>query len=611
MTKYLALCLWIPIALAQNPPSRVVGKMIWEGQVVHYEVVDGRIVIDGDVSIGDAVELPALQDHASPKLQPHSDVTPGIPPAVWPNGIVPYEIDPAIPNPQRVTDAVAQWNQKTPLRFVPHGNETTFLRFVRDTSTAGACSTLRNISGGQQTIRTLDSCPAGMLAHEIGHVVGLNHEHQRADRDYYVQIFPQYLEKIRDSDLDLEVSGGVDMGPYDFGSLMHYGRYFTLRNPKNSTMETIPAGIVMGLLTDLSDGDIDQIRRIYGAVPTATTISTNPPGLQVIVDGTTVTAPQSFNWAAGSTHTVDIAGPQFLPGDANTRYTYGRWSDNQPQAHTITASAAVTVFEISFIQQFRLTTGAAPATGGSVTVSPASSDGFYTNNTMVTLTAAATAPNRFLVWGPTGILGQYHGYSDNPVTFPMKSALTYTATFTTDTAYTIASNPPDLQVTVDGFTPVAPRSFNWAAGSAHINRRRRQYLQSVEHRPLGLHRMERWRRGHPFGHCIAHLARHHHRDIQDAVLTNDRSQWLRDHLRFPFLSRRILRSRYRRDHHRQPCNRVQAIQLEWRPARPNHHPDAHHVGRNGSNCDLRQAIDHSGCQHRQLRHLSVHAALAW
>src|SRR5262249_25252077 len=141
------------------------------------------------------------------------------------------------------------------------------------------------------------------LAHEIGHVVGLNHEHQRADRDYYVQIFPQYLEKTRDSDLDLEVSGGVNMGPYDFASLMHYGRYFTLRNPKNATMESIPAGLVMGLITTLSDGDIDQIRRIYGTPPTQATISTNPPGLQVMVDGSAVTAPQSFNWAPGSTIT--------------------------------------------------------------------------------------------------------------------------------------------------------------------------------------------------------------------------------------------------------------------------------------------------------------------
>ena len=351
--------------------------------------------------------------------------------------------------------------------MIAHTNEKTFLHFARDTSTAGACRTQRNINGGQQTILVLDSCPAGMLAHEIGHAVGLNHEHQRADRDYYVQIFQPYLEKIRSSDLDLELFGGVDMGPYDLASLMHYGRYFTLKSPKNSTMETIPAGMVMGLLTNLSDVDIDQLRRVYGAAPTATTISTNPPGLQVIVDGAPTTAPQSFNWSPGSSHTVDIADPQFLSSDSTTRYLFGRWSDNQPKSHAITASSTVTVFEVSFIQQFKMTTGSTPSNGGTVSVSPPSADGFYTNNATVTLTASPASGFRFLVWGPSGILGQYHGYSDNPVTFPMKNPLTYAATFTTDQAVTINSSPPDLQVTVDGLTPVAPRAFDWQVGSTH------------------------------------------------------------------------------------------------------------------------------------------------
>src|SRR3954466_6353136 len=116
MHKYWIVTIWVAAAAAQNPPSRVVGKMIWDGRVVTYEVVNGRVVIDGDVIVSTTNERAGLQ--------PHSDITPAVTSSVWPKAIVPYEIDPAIPNPQRVMDAITQWNDKTPLRFVPRGNET-------------------------------------------------------------------------------------------------------------------------------------------------------------------------------------------------------------------------------------------------------------------------------------------------------------------------------------------------------------------------------------------------------------------------------------------------------------------------------------------------------
>ena len=69
--------------------------------------------------------------------------------------------------------------------------------------------------------------------------------------------------------------------------------------------------------------------------------------------------------------------------------------------------------------------------------------------------------------GTIGILQAYHGYSINPVTFPMKAPLTYTAGFTTSDAFTIATDPPEITVGVDSFTPVAPRNFIWLTNSTH------------------------------------------------------------------------------------------------------------------------------------------------
>ena len=211
-------------------------------------------------------------------------------------------------------------------------------------------------------------------------MIGFAHEHQRADRDYYVQIFGSLLEKVRLSGLNLTPGGSLPFGAYDFGSLMHYGRYHTLKYSTLSTMESIPASLVMGT-TDLpSDGGVDQINRMYWTTPTAIRTSTHPPRLQVIVDGQTVTAPQSFNWTKGSQHQVDVPSmPQFLPTETSaTRYIPGRWNENQPTAHTIRATPNITIYSHSFIQHFQVQTGVAVSSGGTFSLSPPSGDGFYT-----------------------------------------------------------------------------------------------------------------------------------------------------------------------------------------------------------------------------------------
>ncbi|MBS2017971.1 MAG: hypothetical protein JST00_34160 [Deltaproteobacteria bacterium] len=48
----------------------------------------------------------------------------------WPNRTVPYALAPGFPYEERVRDAIAHWQSKTVLRFVPRTNETDYVRFV-------------------------------------------------------------------------------------------------------------------------------------------------------------------------------------------------------------------------------------------------------------------------------------------------------------------------------------------------------------------------------------------------------------------------------------------------------------------------------------------------
>ncbi len=225
----------------------------------------------------------------------------------------------------------------------------------------------------------------------MGHTVGLWHEQSRPDRDTFVSVNYNNLIKGSISNFNQIFDNSQESTLFDYASIMEYPPFSFSRNG-GPAIESVPAGIPLSNLTGYTAADIDGIERLYGNAPTAVTVTSNPPGLQVIVDGgTPVTTPQVFNWALNSTHTLNIpTGVQSLAGNiVNSTdptmfyYTYGRWNDSAGASHTITVtpgngapqtpstSPAVTTYTANFIQLVPYSATVFPAGKGTVTPSPA------------------------------------------------------------------------------------------------------------------------------------------------------------------------------------------------------------------------------------------------
>jgi hypothetical protein len=186
------------------------------------------------------------------------------------------------------------------------------------------------------------------------------------------------------------------------------------------------------------------------------TVTTSPSGLAITVDGANYTAPQTFQWAAGSSHTLAVASP--LAGATGTQYVFGSWSDSGAQSHSVTVPSSATTYTVTFTTQYQLTTAASPSAGG--TISPAT--GWYNAGTVVPVSATANSTYNF-----TGFSGGLSG-TTTPQNLTMSAAQTVTANFVVaGVSTTVTTSPSGLTITVDGTNYTAPQTFQWVAGSSH------------------------------------------------------------------------------------------------------------------------------------------------
>ena len=193
------------------------------------------------------------------------------------------------------------------------------------------------------------------------------------------------------------------------------------------------------------------------------TVTTNPGSLSITVDGTTYTAPQSFNWIVGSSHTISTTSPQNVAG--GSEQVFSSWSDGGAQSHSVTAPSGSTTYTASFTTQYQLTTVASPSADGSVT--PTSGQ-YFASGASIAVTATANAGFAFSDWTSTG--GSFGSNTSASTTFTMPgAATTVTGNFVPATVQiTITTSPANLLVSVDGGpTTPAPLFETWNQGSSH------------------------------------------------------------------------------------------------------------------------------------------------
>jgi hypothetical protein len=193
----------------------------------------------------------------------------------WDGGVIPYEIAGAFTPAERtrILDRFSVWQRVAPVRFVPRTTQSAYLNITRDDATANQASACFSGVGQPRrglTVRTNlgGNCANSnhTVAHELGHALGLFHEHQRSDRDNYVTIDLSNVRENARSNFNLSAALPL-VGEYDFGSVMHYVRNaFAIDSSRPVIIPHAPFeewSTRMGTLPDPSAADHHAVAFLY------------------------------------------------------------------------------------------------------------------------------------------------------------------------------------------------------------------------------------------------------------------------------------------------------------------------------------------------------------
>ncbi|XP_072527462.1 hatching enzyme 1.2-like [Salminus brasiliensis] len=159
-----------------------------------------------------------------------------------------------------IKDALKSFENSTCIRFIPRDKEEDYIHIQ---SLSGCFSTVGR-RGGEQTLSLArrGCLYEHVIQHEVLHALGFRHEQNRRDRDEHVRIV--YENIIPGKEHNFKKRNTNNLGtPYDYGSVMHYGRDAFSKNGQPTIVPIPDENVAVGHAKEMNANDILRVKKLY------------------------------------------------------------------------------------------------------------------------------------------------------------------------------------------------------------------------------------------------------------------------------------------------------------------------------------------------------------